>query len=175
MCSAIDFPLYVSHDLFTYKSGRLHTAGGGLMTKFYVCRLFNKGWCNNCMCFHHFMRYLLFGKALQTSTVSVREAFSQFCKSSNHLWISKYSVLPSGAVHVCLLFAPRRHKEAFSGLFCLCCERKKWLICSHNYVGVVEMEFIRPQLFFFLPQAYQWCLQGFMQCFFFLHEAVCCQ
>lgn len=43
MCSAIDFPLYMSHDLFTYKRGKLHTAGG-LMTKFYVRWLFNRKW-----------------------------------------------------------------------------------------------------------------------------------
>lgn len=42
MCSAVDFPLCTSHNLFAHKSGRLHTAGGALMTKSYVCWLFSK-------------------------------------------------------------------------------------------------------------------------------------
>lgn len=44
VCSAIDFPPYMSHHLFAYKIGRLQTTGGALMTKFYVRQLFNKHW-----------------------------------------------------------------------------------------------------------------------------------
>lgn len=40
MCSAIDFPLYMSHDLFSYKSGRRHAAAGGLVLQ-YECWLLN--------------------------------------------------------------------------------------------------------------------------------------
>lgn len=66
MCSAIDFSLYMSHNLFACKSGRLHGAGE-LMTKFDMCQLFKKhaAELHFYMCFSY-MCCLLFGKALQT-------------------------------------------------------------------------------------------------------------
>lgn len=76
MCGAIDFPLYMSHNLFTNKSGRLHTAGGLILQ--YLCWLFNKHMAGTIVLpsLHvpSLLSALLFGKALQTSTVSVREA-----------------------------------------------------------------------------------------------------